>query len=179
MGVFKTTPVETLHNLTCILPLPYVLKKLTHAYALCLQNLPANSRVQTILSEDWCRYWPDYIQPATLLMCIFSHTHTHYPRVEGQDLTDLRNTPRFTYLPNPSALQLKHYKHQLRMCEPPYLHILISATIHNNSHITMYQSTISSSTTQGRNRMQALSRAVYTAFWDAAPRFPPTTIIWI
>ena len=45
MGVFKTTPTDTLHNLTRILPIRYVLDKLTHSYSLRLQELPANSRV--------------------------------------------------------------------------------------------------------------------------------------
>jgi len=44
-GVFRTTLVDALHNLMRILPLNNVLAKLTHAYIICLQNLPGNARV--------------------------------------------------------------------------------------------------------------------------------------
>ena len=179
MGVFKMTPVETLHNLTCILPISYMLKKLTHAHALHLQNLPANSRVQTILFKDQCHYWPNYVQPTTLLTCVFNHTYTHFPQVEGQVLSDLRQTPRFTYHPDPTPLQKTKFHHHLKTRKPPHLYIIISATTYDNSHVAMYQSSISSGTTQGRNRIQAISQAVYTTFRDAIPSYSPSTILWI
>jgi hypothetical protein len=156
-GVFRTTPVETLHNLTRILPIPYVLNKLMHAHALHLQNLPANARVRTILSKDQCRYWPDYVQPTTLLTRVFNATYTHFPRVEGQVLMDLRQTPRFIHNPNPTTYQKTKYRHQLSTRKPPHLHIIISAMLRDNSHIATYQSTISLGSIRGCNRMQALS----------------------
>ena len=44
-GVFCTTPVDALYNITHILPINYMLKKLKHSHTLHLQNLPANTRV--------------------------------------------------------------------------------------------------------------------------------------
>jgi hypothetical protein len=38
--VFRTTPVEPLHNLTRIPPISYVLDKLTQSYSQCLAGLP-------------------------------------------------------------------------------------------------------------------------------------------
>jgi hypothetical protein len=66
-GIFKTTPIDPLHNLTGVPPISYVLPKLMHAYSNCLQGLPARAKVRTILSEDQCRYWPDYLTPTTNL----------------------------------------------------------------------------------------------------------------
>jgi hypothetical protein len=77
MGVFRTTLMDILHNLTRILPIHYMLCKLTHSHTLHLQNLPGNARVWTTLSKDWCCYWPDYIQPMTILMPTYGHTNCH------------------------------------------------------------------------------------------------------
>jgi hypothetical protein len=32
-GVFCTTPMEPLHNLTCVPPIPYLMDKLMHSYS--------------------------------------------------------------------------------------------------------------------------------------------------
>jgi hypothetical protein len=60
-GVFKTTPIEPLHNLTHIPLIPYLIGKLIHSYALRIWALPPNTKVCTVLSHDQCHYWPDYI----------------------------------------------------------------------------------------------------------------------
>jgi hypothetical protein len=82
-GVFKTTPTDPLHNLTGVPPVSYVLSKLMHAYSNRLQGLPARAKVRTILSEDQCRYWPDYITPMTNLRAAFRAPSTYPPWVEG------------------------------------------------------------------------------------------------
>jgi hypothetical protein len=178
-GVFRTTPVEALHNLTRILPIEYTLRKLTHAYTLHLQNLPGNTRVRTILSEDRCRYWPNYVQPHTILTRVLGSSLSYYPRVEGRVLTDLRNTPRFTYVKHPTKPQIATHRAELRTQTHTTLHIIISAITDGGSHVAIYDSTISKGTTQGHSRTQALSRAVYTALRDAIPLLPISTIIWI
>jgi hypothetical protein len=66
-GVFKTTPIDPLHNLLGILPISYLLPKLMHTYTLRLQGLPPNAKVHTILTSDQCQYWPDYVNPITNL----------------------------------------------------------------------------------------------------------------
>src|SRR6266851_819648 len=66
-GVFQTTLVEPLHNMTGIPPISYVLPKLMHAYSLRLQGLPLEAKVKTVLETDQCCYWPDYITPPTNL----------------------------------------------------------------------------------------------------------------
>jgi hypothetical protein len=42
--VFKTTPVEPLHNLIGVLPISYVLNKLKHSYSLKLQGMAPNAK---------------------------------------------------------------------------------------------------------------------------------------
>jgi hypothetical protein len=66
-GVFRTTPIEPLHNLTCIPPIPYLMDKLMHAYAHRLQDLPSSAQVRMILTTNQCRYWPEYVNPITNL----------------------------------------------------------------------------------------------------------------
>ena len=62
-GVFHTTLVEPLHNMTGIPPISYVLPKLMHTYSLRLQGLPPEAKVKTVLETDQCQYWPDYATP--------------------------------------------------------------------------------------------------------------------
>jgi hypothetical protein len=56
MGVFRTTPIEPLHNLTRVPPIPYLIKKLMHSYTLRLRDLPNSIKVCTILSSNQCQY---------------------------------------------------------------------------------------------------------------------------
>ena len=62
-GVFKTTPIDPLHNLMCIPPIMYLIGKLMHSYTLRLGHLPPHVKVRTVLTTDQCRYWPNYVNP--------------------------------------------------------------------------------------------------------------------
>jgi hypothetical protein len=81
LGVFKTTPVEPLHNLMGIPPISYLLPKLIHAYTLRLQAMPPNALVYIVLKTDWCHIWPDYFTPPTTLSCISTNIRmpTYHP----------------------------------------------------------------------------------------------------
>ena len=68
-GVFKTMPTEPLHNLTGILPISYLLKKLMRSYSLRLKGLPPPAKVRTVLVSDQCQYWPHYLHPSMNLSC--------------------------------------------------------------------------------------------------------------
>jgi hypothetical protein len=65
--VFRTTPIEPLHNLTCVPPIPYLMDKLMHSYTHRLWDLPSSTKVRTILTTNQCRYWPEHINPTTNL----------------------------------------------------------------------------------------------------------------
>jgi len=67
-GVFKITLVEPLHNLTGIPPISYFMNKLMHSYTNRLQAMAAYAKVQQVLTEDRCHYWPIYIHPSTNLL---------------------------------------------------------------------------------------------------------------
>jgi len=82
-GIFKTTPIDPLHNLTGVPPISYVLPKLMHSYSNRLQGLPARAKVWTILSEDQCYYWPNYLTPMTNLQHAFCEPSIHPLQVEG------------------------------------------------------------------------------------------------
>jgi hypothetical protein len=66
-GVFKTTPIDPLHNILSVPLISYILPKLMHAYALRLQSLPPDAKVRMILHTDQCHYWANYINPPTNL----------------------------------------------------------------------------------------------------------------
>ncbi len=67
MGVFKTSPIDPLHNLMCIPPITYLIGKLIHSYTLRLGRLPLYAKVRTVLTVDQCHYWPAYVNPPTNL----------------------------------------------------------------------------------------------------------------
>jgi hypothetical protein len=80
-------PLEPLHNLVHVPPIQYVLEKLMHAYSNRLQGLPLNAKTQTILSEDQCHYWYDYLTSQTNLWCVFLLPSLMSHQVEGRDLS--------------------------------------------------------------------------------------------
>jgi hypothetical protein len=155
-GVFKTTPIDPLHNLTGVPPISYVLPKLMHAYSNRLQRLPARARVRTILSEDQCHYWPDYITPMTNLRTAFRAPSIYPPRVEGQTSHDHWNTPRLVYLdPTPDHYVAIH-RWDLLHPEPTTLHIFI-ATSPADPYVAIYYSRPTTrGTTRGLTQTQAL-----------------------
>jgi hypothetical protein len=156
MGIFETTPVKPLHNLTGVPPISYMLLKLMHSYSNQLQGLPVKAKVRTILSEDQCHYWPDYLTPATNLCNTFHALSIYPPRVEGQTSHDCWNTPRLIYLnPTPHYLIPKHRRDLLHP-EPNTLHIFV-ASAPNDPHVAIYLSSpITHSTMRGLTQTQAL-----------------------
>jgi hypothetical protein len=156
MGVFKTTPIDPLHNLTGVPPISYVLSKLMHAYSNCLQGLPTRARVQTILSEDQCRYWPDYINTMTNLRAAFRMPSIHPPQVEGQTSLDCWNTPHLVYLDPTPDHHIAIHRRDLLHPEPTTCHIFI-VTSPTDPHVAVYYShLITEGTTRGLTQTQAL-----------------------
>jgi hypothetical protein len=178
-GVFKTTPIDPLHNLTRVPPISYVLPKLMHTYSNRLQGLPARAKVRTILSEDQCRYWPDYINPMTNLWAAFRAPSISPPRVEGQTSHDRWNTPRLLYLdPTPNHLVPIHHR-DLSHPEPNTLHIFI-ATAPSDPHVAVYLASPSTQgTMRGLTQTQALCRAVKEALITALPHHTHDIVLWI
>jgi hypothetical protein len=155
IGVFKTTPIDPLHNLTRVSLIFYMLPKLMHSYSNCLQGLPTRAKVWTILSEDQCRYWPDYLTPTTNLWRAFRMPSIHPPQVEGQTSPNCWNTPHLHYLdPTPPHLISEHCRDLLHP-EPTTLHIIV-ASAPSDPHVMVYVSPNTHGTTRGPTQMQAL-----------------------
>jgi hypothetical protein len=53
-GVFQTSPVEPLHNLTAIPPVSYLLKKINTSFTNRLRAMAPKAKVQAVLTDDWC-----------------------------------------------------------------------------------------------------------------------------
>src|SRR6266851_4697390 len=62
-SIFKTSPIEPLHNLTHVPPIMYLMGKLMHSYSLRLGHLPLHVKVRMVLTMDQCHYWPAYVHP--------------------------------------------------------------------------------------------------------------------
>jgi hypothetical protein len=113
-GVFKTTPVEPLHNLMGVPCIPYVLDKLKHSYSLKLQSTTPNAKTHTILFSDQCQYWPDYICPPTNLSHSFLKLAESTYRPSSLDSNGLEGKPRFLYLLSPPPHITSVHKLHLR-----------------------------------------------------------------
>jgi hypothetical protein len=101
-GTFHTMPIEPLHNLTCVPPIPYLMNKLMHSYSHRLHNLPPTTKVHTILMSNQCHYWPEYINPPTNLT---------------QASHNLREA--ITKTPVPCTVGTWTHPHFTHLCQPP------------------------------------------------------------
>jgi hypothetical protein len=62
-GTFHTSPLEPLYNMTGIPPISYVMTKLMHSYFIRLRAMPLHAKVQSVLTDNQCHYWPNYVSP--------------------------------------------------------------------------------------------------------------------
>jgi hypothetical protein len=139
MGVFKTTPIEPLHNLTRIPLIPYLIGKLMHSYALRIRALPPNTKVRTILSHDQCRYWPDYIQPLTNLsraIAFLGDTIPHRAPTDGTPKAWAH--PLLHHLPSPPPHVITQHKESMAHQEAADSHILLYYTRRELTHLAFY-----------------------------------------
>ena len=144
-----------------ILPISYVLNKLKHSYSLKLQGTAPNAKTHTILYQDQCRYWPDYIRPITNLSCSFIKLAESTYQPLGKADARLWGKPGFLYLPSPPPHILVTQKCRLRDRDFHTLHIIVSPYIYNTKPLAIFQCSFRGWTTltwckKGVNYMQAL-----------------------
>jgi hypothetical protein len=183
-GVFKTTPVEPLHNLTGVPPISYVLDKLKHPYSLKLQGTALNAKTRTILYSDQCRYWPDYVCPSTNLTRSFIKPAESMYRPSSPDSNGLEGKPRFLYLPSPPPHILASHKRRLRERDFHTLHIIVSPYVHDTKTLAIYRSfpggrIIHTRCFKGVNYMQAICQAVHNALTLSLPSHNSPLILWL
>ncbi len=184
VGVFKTSLMEPLHNLTHIPPISYLMGKLMHAYSLRLGCLPPHVKVRTVLTADQCQYWPDYVCPPMNLTHASKHLST--PMYQAPSLCTARawTHPHLTYLLNlPEHITLQHKQSRERH-EASNMHIYILPTScdslpYTSYHITQGNHTTRHSVTQGINHTQALCQAVHDALTTLETPHTPHLFIWI
>jgi hypothetical protein len=168
-GVFRTTPIEPLHNLTRVPPISYVLDKLTHSYSLHLAGLPPQCKTRTVLTEDQCHYWPTYVRPPTHLTHISQALGppTYHPT--NLDLCTASSSswahPRLHYLPKPPPHIIARYKESWEHQEVSDTHITITHTILQGQHVATYRiirnkNRITYGIHKGADRTQAMCLAV-------------------
>jgi len=168
-GVFHTTPIEPLHNLTRVPPISYVLDKLTHSYSLHLAGLPPQCKTHTVLTEDQCRYWPTYVRPPTHLTHISQALGPPTYRPTDPDLCTASSPswahPRLHYLPKPPPHIIARYKESWEHQEVSDTHITITHTILHGQHVATYRiirnkNRITYRIHKGADRTQAICLAV-------------------
>ena len=127
-------------------------------------------KVRSILVDDRCQYWPEYVKPPTSLHKLLCHLgpSTHRP-ITSPSATYWTH-PCLTHLPNPPKHTISKYRYTLRHKTPGDIHVFIapskSPSIEHHTatyHVHSHDSVLYEGYTFGSTQMQALSRAVYAA----------------
>ena len=133
-GVFRTTPVEPLTNLTGIPPIPFYMNKLMHVYSHRLRRLDPQVKVRQILTEDRCRYWPTYFNPITNLSRASANLGPSTYRPRDPCTAGPWSHPRVTYTPSPPESVTKQYRGTLARPVPSDLHLFLLHHVRNAAH---------------------------------------------
>jgi hypothetical protein len=184
LGVFKTTPIEPLHNLTGIPPICYLLDKILNAYTHRLQAMPPNTLVHTVLETDRCRIWPDYFIPPTNLHALSVNIGTPTYRPIGPYSAGTWTHPQILYNPTPSDATTLHYKEVLIHPAPSDTHIFCFHVTHQGAHFGCYliyrqRRVMHSGCTRGIDQTQATSHTVKVALRKAFESQPGHIILWL
>ena len=161
-GVFRTTPVKPLQNLTGVPPVRYLMTKLMDSYTNRLRNMAPQAMVQRVLTEDRCRYWPDYVIPTTnLTRASREVTFSNY-RPLGPCRFGLWSRPGLIYDTPHSEVALERLKKSFKLRDAPYVHVIIVPYTHESCPIGLYYiyhaaaALIQKGHTTGANQTQAI-----------------------
>ena len=138
LGVFKTTPVEPLNNLTGIPPIPYLFDKLLNAYTHRLRAMNPNALVRTVLETDRCRIWPEYITPHTNLHSLSLNVGTPTYRPLSLRPGGRWSHPHLHYNPNPTDTTIQYYKEVLIHPAPGDVYIFVFHFLRADAHLGCY-----------------------------------------
>src|SRR6266851_674097 len=138
MGMFKTMPLDPLHNMIGVPPISYLLPKLMHAYSFRLQSMPPDALIRMVLMHNRCHYWPNYYNPVTNLSHASSDVgpFTYWPT----DLCTARLWAHtyLTYSPDPTPGMLTSYKTTLIHPALSDTYIIITYHLHKQAHFGLY-----------------------------------------
>jgi len=160
-GVFRTTPVEPLQNLTGVPPIRYLMTKLMDSYTHRLRAMAPQAMVRRVLTKDRCRYWPDYVVPTTNLSRASREVTFSTHRPLGPRRFGLWSRPGLTYdIPN-SEVALERLKKSYKLRDAPYVHVIVVPYTHESRPIGLYyiyhtDTLIQKGHTSGADHMQAL-----------------------
>jgi len=160
-GVFCTTPIEPLHNLTRIPPIPYLMGKLMHSYAHRLWDLPSSAKVRTIITTNQCRYWPEYVNPTMNLTQVSNNLGEVIHRAPVPCTAGTWTHPPFTYVPKPPPYITTRYKESMAHQEAADTHITVLHHIRLCCHLATYHITrtyksLATGTVFGQDQTQAI-----------------------
>jgi hypothetical protein len=160
-GVFHTTPIEPLHNLTRVPPIPYLMDKLIHSYTHRLRDLPSSAKVRTILTTNQCRYWPEYVNPTTNLTRVSHGLGEASHRAPIPCTARTWTHPRFTHVPTPPPYIIARYKKSMAHQEAADTHVIVLHHIRSRCHLATYHitrshTTLSTGVTHGQDQTQAI-----------------------
>jgi hypothetical protein len=164
-GIFKTTPIDPLDNMTAIPPVSYVLTKLLDSYTQRLRRLPPHTSVWAILTYDRCHYWPNYVTPHTNLSRVSPTLGAITYRDLGPCTAGTWTHDRLTYVTAPTDTTITLHKTSLRLHGQGETHIFIFPLTAKCTGYIIYHmtTTLSHRTTTGIDQTQALCLAVKDA----------------
>jgi hypothetical protein len=183
-GVFRTTLVEPLQNLTGVPPIRYLMTKLMDSYTHRLWAMAPQAMVRRVLTKDWCRYWPDYIIPTMNLTHASREVTTSTYRPLGPHRFRLWSRPGLTYDTPNSEVALERLKKSYKLRDAPYVHVIVVPYTHESRPIGLYyiyhtDTLIWKGHTTGADQTQAICQAVKAATEIATNLRYPHIILWL
>ncbi len=146
--------------------------------------MPPNALICTVLTDNWCCYWPKYFTPPTNLCCTLANIGPSSYRPVDPCTAGLWSHPQLTYNPSPTLGMLASYQDALIHLAPSDMHIFISYCLHSKSHFRLYfiqhdGKLLSQGCAKGNNQMQALCQAVKAALPIIFDLCPGHTFLWL
>ncbi len=183
-GMFKTTPLEPLHNMIGVPPIAYLLTKLMHTYSLRLQSMPPDALICTVLTHDRCCYWPNFFSPNTNLTHVSIDVGSSTYRPTNLCTARLWDHPYLMHSPNPTPGMLDSYKAALIHPALSDTHVLVTYRLFVQAHFGLYfirhaGKTLLQGCAKGIDQMQAISLAVKVALPIAFQLHQGHLFLWL
>ncbi len=109
-----------------------------HAYTYRLQSMPPDALLRTVLTDDRCRYWPEYFTPLTNLRRASADVGPSTYRPIDPCTAGLWTHPQLTYFPSPTPSMLTAYWELLLHLALSDAYVFVSYLSHAESHFRLY-----------------------------------------
>ncbi len=146
--------------------------------------MPPDALICSVLTDDWCHYWPEYFTPMTTLSCTSTEVGpTTYQPIDPCTAR-LWTHPHLLHNPSPTSGMLAMYRAVLIHLAPSDTHVFIAHHLHHESHFRLYfiwhtGKLLSQGCAKGNDQTQALCQAVKVTLLVTFTLHPGHIFLWL